>query len=100
MKKHLNVILLSDFTIDPLTSHLEEDTDYTFDCILAPIKQLHQVVLNANDPIWSKKNEVAVVWTKPEDQSSSFSNLLLCNRLNTEELKNDVKQYAKIIQKL
>ena len=100
MKMHQNVVLFSDFTIDPLVSHLEEESNYTYECSIAPIKQLFQVVLNANDSIWTKKNDVAVVWTKLEAQSSNFLNLLMSNQHNIVELKNDVKQYANIIQKL
>lgn len=93
--------LISDFTVSPLEVALKKQfKDKNLEFFIAPIDQVRQSIdqLCAEDN--TKKDHIAVLWTRPQRQVYEFVNLCIKNQCNKELIFNQVKEFSSYIRKV
>ncbi len=92
------VLLLSDFSIEPLRRFLEtHGTALPLKAVCAPYGQVRQPLLHTDTDLWQPKPDACVVWTQLESISPAFRGLLEGESVSHEHLLADVREFAEQI---
>jgi FkbH-like protein len=95
----LKCVLVSDFTIDPLTTFFKDPFEgYSLHCTIAPVGQIRQTIFDGEFEGWRDKPEIALIWTLPENQILSFAPLLFGNHADIGAIQEEVTQFGESIK--
>jgi FkbH-like protein len=94
-------ILISDFTLDNFAGYLNNDQSFPrIQSIIAPFGQVMQVLMNESLDCWKTDPELGMVWTRPEAVIEAFNKTLQFERVELEEILQQVDAYCQALQSL
>ena len=94
-------ILISDFTIDNFAGYLNNDQSFPrIQSTIAPFGQVMQVLMNESLDCWKTDPELGIVWTRPEAVIEAFNKTLQFERVELEEILQQVDAYCQALQSL
>ncbi len=96
--RQVSAVLVADFTIDELAEHLRAtDLDgLAIEAEIAPFDQVTPTLmkLSAEEP----KRDLALVWTRPDQVSPAFRDLLLGDAVDIDRVLSEVDAFAELIK--
>ncbi len=96
--RRLRAVLVADFTINELAEHLAraDFDDFVVDSEVAPFDQVVPTLINlvSADP----KADLAFVWTRPDQVSPAFRDLLAGGPPDVDQILADVDTFASVLR--
>lgn len=96
------LLIISDFNVQNLAQYLSRNDSSAgaAEILQAPFGFHQQVLMNPEDDVWKKGCDAALVWTTPGAVCGSFLRTLQGAVVELDELRRDVKLFAKQILSL
>ena len=91
-------LLLADFNSGNLAAYLRNDQAAPlFEVVEAPYDQVMPILADAGHASWAAGAQIAVVWTRPEAVSPTFSAILRGDVADLDRLAADVDRYTELL---
>ena len=99
--KNLSTILISDFNISNFQAYLKVDNSLPqMEVSLIPFGQVMQCLLDKTNKVWNNHYDIAIIWTQPEAVISSYSSLLMYDRIDELLLIEEVDKFVNVLEGL
>ena len=96
--KGLRCVLVSDFNMGNFAGYLNNDPESPpVAAVLAPYGQVVQTLTQADSPVWDRKPDGCVVWTRPEAVIESFNHLSMHESVATARILAEVDDYSALL---
>ena len=93
------IILISDFNLSNFAACLANDDALAQKKVdLAPFGQVMQTLMDSSAACWQDRYDCAIIWTRPEAVSESFSRVLMNEPFDKQELMKEIDAYAQAVK--
>ena len=94
-------VLISDFNIEPLSGYLENNEEApAISSTVAPFGQVIHLLLDANNEIWNRYYDFALIWTRPEGVNNSFANAIDFQCIHIEDIFSEIDNFVSAIENI
>ena len=91
-------LVISDFNTSNLVGYLNNDIEQPrIEANGAPFGQVSSLLIENDDKIWTDDLNFAIVWTRPQDQISSFSAVLNYQQIDIRKAFEEVDSFCDIL---